>query len=226
MVQKEQRYQYLTMLIMFYLTVDLTCLALTYKFIEIDTIKTSIEIFLFPLTYTLTDIIAEVYGYNEAKKAIWMVFVCDFLFAFFTYLGVHIHSFNSSQQAAYVSVFGLLLRGSAAEILGVLSGIFINIYLISKLKILARGRYFWLRSITSSTLGEAVLLIISMPIIFAGRVSTSDLMMIIISTYIYKIVFALVMALPANLLANTLKRKEATDVFDYNTKFSPFIIER
>jgi len=224
--QEIKSHRFLTFIAMLYLTIDLICLSLTYKFIAIGPIKTSIEIFLFPMTYTLTDIIAEVYGYNEAKKIIWFVFICDFIFALCTFIGVHVSSYDLLQQQSYISVFGSLLRASTAEILGVLSGIFINIYVISKLKIRSRGKYFWLRSVASSTLGEAVLLIISVPIIFIGIVDITSLMWIMGSTYLYKILFAVIIAFPANFFASLLKKKEGIDVFDYNTKFSPFIIER
>ena len=65
-----------------------------------------------------------------------MIFLCDTLFGLFTSLLVQLPSPSHEIQHIYDFVFAELLRGSAAEVLGVLDGIFINIYTISKLKIL------------------------------------------------------------------------------------------
>lgn len=217
-----KNYKYLTLLCMLYLTTDLISLALTYKFIEVGPIFISAEALIFPLTYTITDIVAEVYGYSEAKKVIWLVFLCDFIFALAVFLLIKVPTSDPMIQKTYDYTLGSLLRGTVAEVIGVLSGIFINIYAISKLKILTKGKYFWLRSIGSSTVGEAVLVIVSMPILFAGMISGQNLLKVIVFTYLYKIIFAIMIALPAAIIATILKRIEQIDVYDYNINFNPF----
>ncbi len=224
-MQPQKCYRYLTLLCMLYLTADLLSLALTYKFVQVGSIFLSAEALVFPFTYTITDIIAEVYGYSEARKTIWLVFLCDFIFALSVYFLIKIPSPDPNIQSTYHYAFGSLLRGTIAEVVGVLAGIFINIYAISKLKILARGKHFWLRSIGSSLIGEAILVIISMPILFAHVVSGSNLLKIIFFTYSYKIVFAITMALPATSIVMLLKRKENTDVYDYGVDFNPFMLQ-
>ncbi|MCE3268379.1 MAG: Conserved hypothetical rane protein [Burkholderiales bacterium] len=223
------QYKYLLLLAMLYLTVDLACLALTYKFVLVGVtgigfIKTSIEIFIFPLTYTITDIITEVYGYQTARKVIWLVFLCDFLFALITFFMVKVHSPDQIMQKTYDDVFASLLRGSLAETVGVLCGIFANVYLVSKFKVIAQGKYFWLRSIGGASTGEAILVIIAVPIIFWGKLGNSDILTMIVSTYIYKVIFAIVISVPASIVAQFLKLKENIDVYDYNVKFNPFLI--
>ncbi len=221
-MQPQKTYKYLTLLCMFYLTADLLSLVLTYKFIQFGSIFLSTEALVFPLTYTITDIIAEVYGYAEARRIIWLVFLCDFIFALSLYFLIQIPSPNQHIQSVYHDAFSSLLRGTIAEVVGVLAGIFINIYAISKLKIFTRGKYFWLRSIGSSLIGEAILVIISMPILFSNVVSGSNLVKIIVFTYSYKIIFAITMALPATAIVMLLKRKENVDVYDHGVNFNPF----
>lgn len=217
-------YKFLTLMCLLYLTADLASLALTYKFIQIGPIFFSAEALIFPFTYTITDIIAEVYGYSEARKMIWLVFLCDFIFALCVYALIQIPSPDAFIQKSYDYTMGSLLRGTLAEVVGVLAGIFINIYTISKLKILTKGKYFWLRSISSSLVGEAVLVIVSMPILFAGMVSETNLVKVIVCTYLYKIVFALIIALPATLTVAALKYKEQVDAYDHGVNFNPFKI--
>jgi queuosine precursor transporter len=161
------------------------------------------------------DVIAEVYGYQMAKKIIWYAFACDFIFAILVLFISHIPSANQSETAGYIQVLGPLLRAVVAQTIGVLSGAFINIYLISKWKIMTNGRYFWLRSIGSSTIGEAMMLIISAFIALVGVLSLSKLFQLIIYTYIYKIIFAIVAAPFISIIATILKNK----VGDWNSDY-------
>jgi len=217
-------FKLLMILAMLYLTFDLASCALAYKFVKIHSLFFSAETLIFPITYTITDMIGEVYGYREARKLIWIVLFCDFLFALTTSLLVMIPSPTLQIQNIYNFVFSDLLRGSTAEIFGVLCGIFTNIYAISKLKILVRGKYFWLRSIGSSTIGEAVLVLIAMPIMFLGKISISQLFVLMLFSYLYKIVFAIVAAYPATVMVRAIKKVEKLDVYDYGVNFNPFSV--
>lgn len=218
----KQSYKLLTLMSMLYLTADLASCALSYKFVQIHAIFFSAETLIFPITYVFTDIISEVYGYKIARNLIWIVFLCDFLFALSTSLLVHIPSPTLQLQQTYNFVFAHLLRGSTAEIAGVLCGTFINIYIISKLKIRLSGKHFWLRSIFSSTIGEAVLVLIAMPIMFYGTTSPRNLLILMLFSYLYKIFFAIISAYPATIAVEFLKIIEKTDAYDHGVNFNPF----
>src|SRR5205823_14289537 len=129
----------------------------------------------------------EVYGYPVTKKIVLYGFICDLIFGILTVFICHIPSISESQTIAYMQVLGLLLREVVAQMIGVLSGAFINIYLISRWKMITNGRYFWLRSIGSSTIGEAIMLVISVLIAFAGVLPYSELFRLIVYAYVYKI---------------------------------------
>lgn len=225
-VNEKRNYKYLMFIAMLYLTIDLVSAALAYKFVKIDNLFFSAETLIFPLTYTITDIISEVYGYKIARNLIWQVLFGDFLFSLLTSLLVKIPSPTVEIQNMYNFVFADLLRGSTAETLGVLCGIFANIYAISKLKILTRGKYFWLRSIGSSTIGELVLVVIAMPILFFGKTSIGNLFSLMAFSYLYKIVFAIAAAYPATVIVKILTKSENVDAYDYNVDFNPFAIFR
>jgi queuosine precursor transporter len=218
-------YKLLTFMAMLYLTADLTSAALCYKFVKIHVVFFSAETLIFPFTYLITDVIAEVYGYSVARKLIWFVLFFDTLFGLLTSLLVQLPSPMPETQHIYNVVFASLLRGSAGEIAGVLAGIFINIYAISKLKILTSGKYFWIRSISSSLVGEAVLVLVAMPIIFLGTTSSlSELWLLMLFSYLYKIIFALIAAYPATLAVRAIKKIEKIDVYDYDINYNPFAV--
>ena len=117
----------------------------------------------------------------------------------------------------------MLLRAVIAQMIGVLSGAFINIYLISKWKIMTNGRYFWLRSIGSSTIGEALMLVISVLIALTGILSLSNLIHLIMYTYLYKIFFAVVAA-PFVSISATILKKKMVNWRSESVDFNPFNI--
>jgi len=211
---------------MAYLTADLSSLVLSYKIVHLnDYITFSAASIIFPLTYIISDITTEVYGYHFAKRVIWFSFFCDLTFSLMLYFIVKIPSDSAHMQSAYHTVLGGLLRCVLAEALGVLIGAFVNAYLISKWKLLINGRLFWLRSIGSSSIGEALLLLVSVPVAFLGVVSWDDIFKLIAVAYIYKVAFAIVVSGPANILANILKSVENIDETNKSVVFNPFKLD-
>jgi len=215
-------YKYITLLSMVYLACELASLVLSFKIIQLTFFFGAAASLIFPITYTLNDIITEVYGFNITKKIIWFVFICDYLFVILIFWAIKIPSPLLQQQEAYNFVLGSLWRALSSEIIGVLVGAFINSMIISKWKIITKGKQFWLRSICSSAVGEIIMLLISVPIALCGILSISEIGALIIYAYFYKILFALVISGPANYVANLLKIKEGIDIYDYNVSYNPF----
>jgi hypothetical protein len=167
------------------------------------------------------DITSEVYGYKIAKKIIWYGFCCDVIFAMFVLFVAQIPSISLSQTLKYQEIFTPLLRAVFAQMIGMLSGAFINIHLISKWKRITNGKYFWLRSIGASAIGEGCMLIISVFIALLGILNLYQIMQLIFYTYIYKIVFAFCAAPIINLIANLLKHNNK-NLNENSFNFNPF----
>jgi len=217
-----KNYKYLIFIAMLYITVDLSSMVYAYKEIKIGSVVGMASSINFPLTYFIMSIITEVYDTKPAVSILWFGIICDFVFSIIVFFISFVPSPDGSQYLAYEQVLRPLIRSTAAQTIGIFVGEFINIYLISKWKILVQGRIFWLRSIGSSAIGEAVMLIISVVIALKGVVADNTLIKIIINAYIYKIIFATVVSFFAGYIASSLKRKEGINVYDYNISFSPF----
>lgn len=221
MKENIKKYDYLIFIAMIYIAVDLSSMVFAYKIVEFGKIIGAASSLIFPLTYSIMDIIAEVYGYGLAKKIVWYGFACDLIFAILVLCISHLPSISQTETMAYIQVLGSLVRAVVAQTIGVLSGAFLNIYLISKWKMLTNGKYFWLRSIGSSTIGEAIMLIISVMIAFAGILSISKLVHLIFYTYMYKVIFAMAVAPFISIVASILKSKIADEDFE-SISFNPF----
>jgi uncharacterized integral membrane protein (TIGR00697 family) len=215
-----KNFDYLIFIAMIYVAIDLSSMVFAYKIIEIGTVIAAASSLIFPLTYSIMDVIAEVYGYQIAKKIIWYGFMCNFIFTMLAFFVSHIPSANHLQTIAYIDVFGALPRIFIAQMTGVLIGAFINIHLITKWKAITNGRYFWLRSIGSSTIGEAIMLVISVLIAFSGILSFATLFHLITYTYLYKVIFAIIAAPFVSVIAVILKNKIGW--MPDSIKFNPF----
>lgn len=217
--------RYLILLAMIYMVIDLSSMVYAFKEIKISFVVGMASSILFPLTYLIMDIITEVYGYKIARAIIWFGIIGDFIFATMTFFLSFIPSPSVSQYMAYQVVLSPLLRAVVAQSIGLLMGSFINIYLISKWRVMTNGKYFWLRSIGSSTIGEAITLIVSVLIALSGRLDFLSLANIIFYAYLYKIIFAILVSPVGNTVAYFLAHKEGIDLYDRNVDFNPFKLQ-
>lgn len=208
---------------MLYMTVKLVTVILIYKIISIGPFIASASTLVMPLWFVMGDIIAEVYGYKVARQLIWSAILCQFLFAFTCGMLNSFHSPSGwGDQEAYNQVLGKLPRVAFASFLAILSGAFVNAYSISKWKIFFRGKYFWLRCLGASAIGEFIFTIVAYSTEFFGLVSSSHVVHLIVISYVIKIIFGLILILPAMYIAEVLKKAESIDPYDYLTSFNPF----
>lgn len=111
--------------------------------------------FLFPLTYVLGDVLAEVYGLRRARRAIWTGFVLAGLMSL-TFLAVDAAPPASDwpNQAAWSAVLGFVPRIVVASLAGYLAGQFLNAVVLVRLKRRAGEGRLWIRLVTSTVVGE------------------------------------------------------------------------
>lgn len=206
-----------------YLTLVLTPIVLVYKIITIFGFTTSCCIYLFPLTYAVCDIIAEVYGYETARQAIWLGVLSNVFFSGAISLLVQVQSpADWAYQAQYELVLGGVFSIAVGAVAGTLLGAFINVYLLTKWRLLAKGRFFMIRSIGSSVLGEVIFTYVSVLIVWYGRISTSKMLMLGFTLFLSKIVMNFIMVGPAAIAVHYLKKAEGTGSCDDKIDFNPF----
>jgi uncharacterized integral membrane protein (TIGR00697 family) len=220
---RPHQYKYFTLLAMLVPTLFIAAASMAYRFSLVgEGIIESGGALILPTTYVLMDIITEVYGYELSKNLIWYTLVCNAVFTVVIIGIIHLPApSNWHLKNAYTEVFTPLWRLGLSSTVGQLVGGFINIYALSKWKILLKGRYFWLRSIGASAIGEACLNTIGFLIAFIGAISLHGVFELMLASWLYKLIFAAIMAYPANLLVNLLKVVEKTDVYDVDTNFNP-----
>ncbi len=227
---KVMPYKYIIFLAMLFVTIDLSAVSMAYKMVTINGLFkiNSGATFIFPITYALGDIITEVYGYNMARKLIWFSLFFQFVFAFLITAVIHLPSPSFWQsELDYIAVFGSIIKFvSAAAVANIISN-FMNIYIVSKLKIPFEGKLFWLRSILSAVTSEFILVVIILYVAFyGGGMTLSKIWVMFKSSYFLDITYAIALVVPSAFTANFLKKSENVDVYDYNTNFNPFKLKQ
>lgn len=74
--------KYILPLSLLYLTIYLAADSVAYKMVALGKILEPGPPFIFPLSYAVADIIAEVYGYTQAKKILFLTLFFSFYMQF------------------------------------------------------------------------------------------------------------------------------------------------
>lgn len=178
-------------------------------------------VILFPITYIFGDIFTEVYGFKKARTIIWLGFICSFFAVLIYLITIALpHPSFWENQDAYVIVLGTTPRVAIASFVGYLFGEFSNSIVLSKLKVLTKGRNLWVRTILSTVVGEGFDSIIFITISFLGTMETSVVLQMILFQYLFKVCYEVLFTPITYLIVGFVKKKEEIDTYDYDVKYN------
>jgi uncharacterized integral membrane protein (TIGR00697 family) len=181
---------------------------------------------LFPFSYIFADILTEVYGYERSRRVIWSGFAGLGLMAGLIWLvGVIPPDPMWDQQKAYEAVLLTAPRIALASIIAYFVGEFTNSYILSRLKIITRGRWLWMRTIGSTLAGELIDSGIFVYLAFWGIWEQSLIFTVFISNYIFKTLYEIAATPLTYAATGWLKRVEREDHYDYNANYNPFLLK-
>jgi hypothetical protein len=143
---------------------------------------------LFPLTYVLGDVLAEVFGMRGARRAILLGFGVSLLASLtFLAVGAAPAAPGYENQEAFVAVLGFVPRIVTASLAGYLVGQFLNAWVLVKLKQWRDGRGMWARLLGSTVVGEAADTTIFCLIAFGGEIDGGTMLNYIVVGYVFKV---------------------------------------
>ena len=183
---------------------------------------------LFPLSYIFGDILTEVYGYRASRKVIWTGFACAGLMSVILWwvgrLPSPAEAWGPEAQAGYDRVLMPVGRIVIASLIAYFAGEFSNSFVLAKLKIFTKGRFLWIRTISSTLVGEGIDTLIFVLVAFYGLWPNDIVLTVIVSNYIFKCAFEIFATPITYAVVIALKKSEGMDVYDIGTNFNPFII--
>ena len=218
----EKQYKYLPVLINIFVVILLVSNLVAPKFVAMGRFRFSAAQLLFPITYIFGDVFTEVYGYGAGRKAIWTGFMASIVMTAFGSFAVWLPAAPEfKNQAAFETVFGVLPRNVIASLIAFWAGEFANSLTVAKMKLWTNGKMLWTRTVGSTIVGQFVDTSIVITIIFWGQ-PLGVVANVILSGYLFKVVYEVIATPLTYAVVNFLKRAEGVDYFDRRTNFNPF----
>jgi uncharacterized integral membrane protein (TIGR00697 family) len=165
---------------------------------------------LFPLTYVIGDVLAEVYGLRHARRAIWVGFTLSALASVtFLAVGAAPPGPGYENQDAFVAVLGFVPRIVLASLTGYLAGQFLNAYVLVWLKQRTAERGLAARLVGSTVVGEFADTALFCLIAFAGVFPTwGSLIGYTVTGYLYKVAVEVIFLPITFAVIRAIKKRE------------------
>lgn len=191
-----------------------------------------VAVIIFPVSYIFGDVLTEVYGYARARQVIWIGFACNLLAVFAIWVGgslpaapfwnAGVYETPDVAQKAYNAILGFTPRLLFASFVAYLAGEFLNSFVLAKLKLATSGRWLWMRTISSTWVGQLADSFLFLSIAFSGILPAPALGSMIVSQWLFKSAFETAATPLTYTIVNYLKRCEQADHYDRETDFNPF----
>jgi len=178
---------------------------------------------LFPLSYIFGDILTEVYGFRRSRRIIWLGLLSSGLMSLVFYLVQILPApANWNNQEAFESILGVVPRIVLASLIAFFAGEFSNAYILSRLKVLTNGKYLWIRTISSTLVGQGIDTMLFCLIAFYGVLPDKLILSVILSNYLFKCGVEVIFTPITYLVTGLLKKRENNDPFDRHINYNPF----
>ena len=165
---------------------------LATKQIDIAIFTVTTGILVSPIVFIIQDIVAELYGYKEAKKVILLGFLMNFIGVLLFTLAIHLPSsqFWTNQQA-FSSVLGTTFRISIASFTAYIIGALTN----SKVMVALKEKFpksLFVRAISSTIVGQLLDNALFAFIAFCGALPLTAIYSMIIGATIFETLYEVI----------------------------------
>jgi uncharacterized integral membrane protein (TIGR00697 family) len=205
-----------------FVTCLLTANTMAAKLVTVGGLTLTAGIVIFPISYVVSDVLTEVWGYAATRRVIWLGFACNALLVAAVWLGGELPAAPFWKgQAAYEEILGHAPRILLASFVAYLVGEFANAFVLARLKVATGGRWLWVRTIGSTVVGQGLDSAVFVTLAFAGGVPAAGLLGIIGAQWAVKVAYEAAATPLTYAAVGWLKSREEIDTFDYHTDFNP-----
>ena len=192
-------------------------------------LQVAVGILPYPITFLCTDLISELYGRKRAADMVWVGFIVILWIIFILWLGGVLPGANpdefdqlgnvvrdaAGREPVFFEIRTMTFAIMTASMVAYLTAQFCDVHLFHFWKKLTKGKHLWLRNNGSTLVSQlidttAVILVTyflaqaALPI-DADRSLVPQLVVLIASGYVFKLVVALIDTGPAYLLVSVLR---------------------
>ncbi|MEK7801172.1 MAG: queuosine precursor transporter [Pseudomonadota bacterium] len=229
-MDKDERFPLLPVITGFFVCVLVLIPSTAAKFIAVGPFNIAGATLIFPIAFIFNDVLTEVYGYERSRRIIWVGFAAQ-VFAAGVYALIDVWPPASfwDKQAEYSAILGQAPRIVLASLTAYFCGEFINSYILSRMKYSQngkRGSAQAVRFAASTFFGQLIDSSVFMIVGFYGVLANSDLLKTIVTIWLLKSAYEILLLPLSMRLSNWIKVREGIDRIDApeNTNYSPFKI--
>jgi|SRR3990167_1639028 len=223
--QKKQ-YKYLDLILCLAVAMIIISNTTAAKITQLSIFTVSVTVLYFPFTYIFGDLLTEVYGYKQARRATWILIFVQLLTAIIYQLVVFLppaSGFNGNE--AFALVFGQAPRIVIGGLIALFTGQFVNDFIMAKMKLVTNGKYLWTRTIGSTIAGQFFDTTLFYTIALSNVIPTGLLIQAVLSGWFLKSLVETVMTPATYIVVRKLKKIENEDYYDRDTNFNPLIFQ-
>jgi uncharacterized integral membrane protein (TIGR00697 family) len=200
---------------------------LATKIILIGSWAAPAGVLIFPVAYIINDVIVEVWGFRKARLIIWSGFAVNIMAVLFFSLAIVIPAAPFwHNQEAFNTILGSTPRIIAASLMAYLTGSFLNAIVMSRVKVLMKGKNFSVRAILSTLVGETADSMIFILVAFAGNLPFKALIIMIFTQALIKTVYEILVLPLTIVVVRWVKKVEGSDIYDNAISYNPFLINQ
>lgn len=210
MVKKTTYGKYFPWIAMLFMTIAISDVLLVYRLVNFMGLIITAGVFVMPIYYMMQDVVTEIYGFYTSRLMVIVMIICQYIFSFIITGLIHLPFPNNWQHhhLQYQFVLGHLFRTNILGLLSVLIGAYVNIFLISKWRKLTQGRYFWMRSLGSSSIGEMLATIIGSFVLYYGVYPLTQIIQLIWPVCLLLVIQNVIYSFIGTIVVYILKQKE------------------
>lgn len=164
------------------------------KVAQVGTLAVSVGIFAYPLTFLMTDVIAEVWGKKKSKQVMYAALVAQIFILGLTFIAIALppagrYTLNNE----YTAVFQGSIRMIVASLIAFLLAQTHDIWAFEFWKKKTKGKMLWLRNNLSTMVSQGIDTIVFMFIAFYGindKFTAAFIMQLVFTYWLFKVVIA------------------------------------
>ena len=166
-------------------------------------------IYIFPVTYILSDVFSEVYGYRWSRITCYMGFAMNvvMVLAFELAIASPAPSYWGNQEA-FETVLGSAPRVLVASLSVYNSGVYSNSRMLFGLSVQGNAPKFGIRAIASSFFGEVADSLVFIPIAFLGQMPIESLVQMLIAQVVLKTAYEVIILPITTIVVNKVDKYE------------------
>jgi queuosine precursor transporter len=189
------RHQLYLVLVALFVTCLLVADIVAGKYFQIGAFEMSVGTVTFPIAFLLTDIVNEYYGRSGARlmTGVGMAMLVVAFALIFMSRELPVSPGTYVHQEAFDEVFGVSMRLFVASLVAYLISQLVDIHAFHLVKSVTESRHLWLRAIGSTVLSQVVDTFVVNYGALAGVRPGSEILGIVGTSYLYKILVAVLL---------------------------------